>query len=301
VSKKSDLAAEMRKAGRLAGGSKKTRHDRDVMLTAFCVWLWAAGYQLSSVVGLRVRHIDEYISARIADGICLRSAQNIASTIRCALRGAGRTAFANSTEISNEALGISGGSRLGTKRPISNIEYQEAYRRALVLDEGLAAVLGLERWIGLRGRESVMAAPSLEDWLKFITAGKTKIGIIHGTKGGRARDTTLHCLEEATKAIQFASYIASQRGGVLISAKNLGTALQYYHRHAHALGLIGEIAPHSLRYAYACDAVESYKRAGHNEREAQALAAQDLGHGSGRGRLLREIYGRRPKPHDSGN
>lgn len=300
MSKKSDLVAEMRKAGRLAGGSKKTVHDRDVMITAFCVWLWAAGYQLSSVAGLRVRHIAEFISARIADGICLRSAQNIACAIRCALRGAGRTAFANSPEISNKALKINGGSRLGTKRPISESEYQDAYRRTLIRDQGLAAVLGLERQIGLRGREAVMSAPSLCDWLKFIAAGATKIRVIHGTKSGRPRDTTLHCLKEATKAIQFAAGIATQRGGVLIEAKNLGAALQYYHRNVHALGLIGQIAPHSLRYAYACDAVDAYMRQGYSEREAQALAAQDLGHGSGRGRLLREIYGRRPKP-DSGN
>lgn len=295
MSRKTSFVSETQKAGRASGGSKKTLHDRDVMLTAFCIWLWTAGYQLPSIMSLRVRHIAEYISTRIADGVCLRSAQNIASAIRCALRGAERTVFANSAEISNKALGISGGSRLGTKRPISDDEYRDVKQNALVRDQGLAAVLDLERQIGLRGRESVMSAPSLMDWLKFISSGTTKIRIVHGTKSGRPRDTTLHRLEEATKAIQFAANIAAQRGGVLIPATNLGAALRYYHRSARAMGLIGEIAPHSLRYAYACDAVDAYIRQGHSIREAHALAAMDLGHGSGRGRLIREIYGRKPE------
>ncbi len=146
-----------------------------------------------------------------------------------------------------------------------------------------------------------MAVQSLADWVAILTTGASKIKVIHGTKGGRARDTTLHHLKEASAAIQLAHEIATQRNGILITAPNLAAALGYYHRNSRVLGLKGEIAPHCLRYRYACDAVEAYKRVGHSEREAQSLAAVDLGHGSSRGRLIREIYGRHPKPDDSGN
>lgn len=295
MSKKDSFTRGTLKAGRIGGGSKKTLHDRDVMLTAFCSWLWSVGYQLLSLKSVRVCHVSGYISARLAAGLNLRTLQNIAAAIRVALRGSGRVTFANSSEISNKALGIAGASRKGKKRPITDQEFQDIYLHAHAFDVGLAAVLSLQRWLGLRAREAIMAVQSLSDWLKFLARGETTVRVVHGTKGGRPRDTTLHMRKEALEAIKFGHEISEQRNGVLIVAPDLKTALAYYHRHTHDLGLCGEIAPHSLRYSYACDAVQAYMQAGHSEREAQALAAQDLGHGSGRGRLLREIYGRRPK------
>lgn len=298
MSKKNDFINDMLRAGRNSGGSRKTQHDRQNKLTAFCEWLWRNGYQLLSPQNVRVRHIAEYTATRLSDSINLRTLQNDMAAIRVALRGAGRGVFASSIELTNKALLIAGASRKGTKRPISDPEFCGIYDRALIFDAGLAAVLGLERRIGLRGRESVMAAPSLPDWCKFLSEGATKIRIAHGTKGGRPRDVTLHRREEAIEAIHFAREIAKQRNGVLIIAPNLASALGYYHRHSHDLGLKGEIAPHSLRYAFAVDAVTSYVQAGYSMREAVALAAQDLGHGSGRGRLIREIYGRGVLPNN---
>lgn len=295
MSKKADFVNGVLRGSRIGGGSKKTLHDRSVILTAFCHWLWDAGYQLLSIDSIRVCHVSDYISARYADGLNLRTLQNMTSAIRAALRGSGRVAFANSQELSNKALGINGASRKGTKRPISDLEYAEIYKRAMDADAGLAAVFGLERRIGLRGREAVMSSQSLPDWVRLIDAGASKITVVHGTKGKKARETTLHHRDDAVSAIKFAARISKSRGGVLIAAKNLGAALGYYHRNAHKIGLQGEIAPHSLRYAYACDAVEAYMRQDYSEREAHALAAMDLGHGSGRGRLIREIYGRKPK------
>lgn len=295
MSRKDDFVSGVLRAGRIGGGSKKTLHDRSVILTAFCHWLWDAGYQLLTLDSVRVRHVSEYISARYADGLNLRTLQNMASAIRIALRGSGRIAFANSPELSNAPLGIGGASRKGTKRPITDQEYTDIYKLALDLDDGLAAVFGLERRIGLRGREAIMSGQSLSDWIRFADAGASKVTVVHGTKGGKARETTLHRRNEAISAIQFAATVAKSRGGVLIVAKSLGAALGYYHRNARKIGLRGEIAPHALRYAFACDAVTAYMQMGHSESEAHALAAMDLGHGSGRGRLVREIYGRRTK------
>lgn len=296
MSKKSDFISDVLRAGRVAGGSKKTQHDRHNKLVAFSNWLWRSGYQLVSAESIRVQHIAKYIEARIGDDLNLRTLQNDMASIRACLRGAGRIVFSNSPEIANQALGISGASRHGTKRPITGVEFQDVHQRACSFDAGLAAIFSLQRWLGLRAREAIMAVQSLADWVAILATGASKIKVIHGTKGGRARDTTLHHLKEASAAIQLAHEIATQRNGILITAPNLAAALGYYHRNSRALGLEGEIAPHSLRYSYACDAVDAYKRLGHNEREAHALAAIDLGHGSGRGRLIREIYGRRPKP-----
>lgn len=299
MSKKHELKNEVRSAIAAMGGSKKTKHDYFLIADRFVEIVWNDGYQIVDIDGICVKHIKAYIALRLDDEIGERTLQNEMTVVRRILRAAGRVAFANAPEISNETLGIGGASRAGTKVPVPDSIYQTAYEGTLAIDEGVAAIFGLERRIGLRGQEGVMANQSLEDWAKFVDRGDTKITVIHGTKGGRARDATLHRLNEAIAAIHFALNVMQRRGGYLIEAETLGSALNRYHRIAARVGLTGIYAPHSLRYAYAVEGVDAYLQKGHSLREAQALAAMDLGHGSGRGRLVREVYGRMPNANQS--
>lgn len=59
------------------------------------------------------------------------------------------------------------------------------------------------------------------------------------------------------------------------------------------VGLKGEFSPHSLRYAWAQDAIRHYLAQGFSEKESLALTATDLGHGDGRGRWVKQVYGYR--------
>ncbi|EFA4015927.1 DNA-binding protein, partial [Escherichia coli] len=52
---------------------------------------------------------------------------------------------------------------------------------------------------------------------------------------------------------------------------------------------------HSLRYAWAQDAIRHYLAQGFSEKESLALTATDLGHGDGRGRWVKQVYGYRWK------
>ncbi|WP_223881630.1 phage integrase N-terminal domain-containing protein [Affinibrenneria salicis] len=60
-----------------------------------------------------------------------------------------------------------------------------------------------------------------------------------------------------------------------------------------SLGLTGAYSPHSLRYAWAKDAIRHYLAQRFSEKETLALVAMDLGHGDGRGRYVAQVYGRR--------
>ncbi|MFV2296318.1 integrase domain-containing protein, partial [Escherichia coli] len=77
--------------------------------------------------------------------------------------------------------------------------------------------------------------------------------------------------------------IARQRNGRLIDKPDLRTALEHWHKQVIKAGLKGAFSPHSLRYAWAQDAIRHYLAQGLSEKESLALSATDLGHGDGRG------------------
>lgn len=89
--------------------------------------------------------------------------------------------------------------------------------------------------------------------------------------------------------------VADRRNGRLIDKPDLKTAMDHWHRQAAKVGLTGEFSPHSLRYAWAQDAIRHYLAQGFSEKESLALTATDLGHGDGRGRWVKQVYGYRWK------
>lgn len=138
--------------------------------------------------------------------------------IRVVLRQAGRVKLADSDRISNRAVGISGASRNGTRRAITDGKYQAVQESARLKDPGLAAALELARLMGLRSQEAVRCPQSFSKW---------------------------------KQALDNAIGIAGQRNGRLIDRATLKEAMQFWRKQAERLGLTGQNSPHSLRYAWA--------------------------------------------------
>ncbi|EDZ9225646.1 DNA-binding protein, partial [Salmonella enterica] len=115
--------------------------------------------QIRSAAQLKVRHIEQYIESRKNEGISRRTLQNEMSAVRQILNQAGRTKMAdpNHERLSNKALGIDGASRAGTKTAITDERYYEALARIRIKDEGVAAVMQLSRYLGLRNEEAVQS------------------------------------------------------------------------------------------------------------------------------------------------
>ncbi|ETS32587.1 DNA-binding protein [Photorhabdus temperata] len=286
----SRLVREMQTFARQAGGSHKTCHDRIRIAGRLGEFLLRLNIQVKNLNHLKTKHIESYIHARLSQGIAKRTLQNEMSALRHIFLLAGRTKLSTSPRLSNQALGLSGASRAGTKQAIPDVLFQAVYQKATKYDAGLAVTLQLTRLMGLRSQEAVQCSASLKSWQKQLNQPEPKLHIIFGTKGGRPRQTHVLNVEAVKKAVEKAIEIAEQRGGRLIDKPNLKQAMNYWRAHTTQLGLTGCYAPHSLRYAWAQDALKFYQESGFTRQEARALVSMDLGHGDGRGRYVERVY-----------
>lgn len=295
------LEQEMKRLAQQAGGSHKTVHDRIKLAQRFCERLvLAQNVQIRRVEQLKARHIEGYIRERLAQGITKRSLQNEMAAVRCILKQAGRDRLAQSERLNNRSLGLSGASRNGTKLAITPEHFRDVLETARVKDPGLAAALELSRLMGLRSQEAVQSVQSLKTWRQALESGDTRLTVVFGTKGGRPRETIILDTIAVKKALDNALAVAADRHGRLIDRHgrlidkpDLKSAMKYWHSQASRLGLTGAYTPHSLRYAWAQDAIRHYLAQGFCEKEALAMTAMDLGHGDGRGRYVAQVYGRK--------
>ncbi|MCK2790191.1 integrase domain-containing protein, partial [Escherichia coli] len=222
-----------------------------------------------------------------------RTLQNDMAALQAVLRQAGRRQVVEHPRLTNKALGVSGASRNGTRRAITPEHYQQVMEKARTEDAGLAAALEIARLMGLRSQEAVQSSQSLKTWLKAIERGENRLKVVFGTKGGRPRYTTVLDTGAVRKALEKALLVADRHNGRLIDKPDLKMALESWHKQVIKVGLKGEFSPHSLRYAWAQDAIRHYLAQGFSEKESLALTATDLGHGDGRGRWVKQVYGYR--------
>lgn len=278
---------------RQGGGGFKTVADRGKIVARMAKRLAALNIQIRSAQQLKVRHIELYMQSRKEEKLSDRTLQNEMSAIRNVCGQLGKTDMAdpNHPRLSNKALGIAGTSRAGTKVALSNERYREALACVRNKDEGVAVVMELSRYLGLRNEEAVQAAKSIKTWKQAILRGEDKVRVVFGTKGGRPRDTRIVDREKVISAINNAISHAEKHNGKLIDKPSLKQAMtRYINVMRRDGGLVSKESNHSLRYAYAQDAEAYYKSQGFSEKEAYALTSMDLGHGDGRGDYIKRVY-----------
>ncbi|MDK9585639.1 integrase domain-containing protein [Lelliottia wanjuensis] len=285
------LGGEMKVLAKHCGGSHKTVNDRIQIVQRFDHHLRALNVQIQRVTQIKVRHIESYIHERLTQGIGERTLQNEMASLRAVLQQAGRKQVAEHERLSNKSLGLSGASRNGTRQPITPEHYRHVLENARIKDQGLAAVLELARLMGLRSQEAVQSAQSLKTWKQAVERGDTHLTVVFGTKGGRPRETVILDTDAVKKALNKALAVAESRNNRLINKSDLKTAMDYWHNQAARIGLTGVYSPHSLRYAWAQDAISHYLAQGFSRKEALAMVAINLGHGDGRGRYVAQVYG----------
>ncbi|EQB7360291.1 integrase domain-containing protein [Escherichia albertii] len=286
------LGGEMKALAKKAGGSFKTVDNRIHIVQRFSRHLRSLNIQIQRVAQIKVRHIESYIHDRLAQEIGLRTLQNEMASLRVVLQQAGRSQVAEHTRLTNKSLGLAGASRNGTRQAITPEHYQQVMKVARSQDTGLAAALELARLMGLRSQEAVQSVQSLRTWKQAIERGETRLTVVYGTKGGRPRETVILDAGAVRKALENALTVAEPRDGRLIDRSDLKSAMNYWRKQAVSAGLTGAYSPHSLRYAWAQDAIRHYLVQGFSEKEALAMTAMDLGHGDGRGRYVAQVYGR---------
>ncbi|HAF7242130.1 TPA: DNA-binding protein, partial [Salmonella enterica subsp. enterica serovar Agona] len=252
------LGGEMKALAKHCGGSHKTVNDRIHIVQRFDQHLRALNVQIQRVEQIKVRHIESYIHERLAQGIGKRTLQNEMASLRVVLQQAGRKQVAEHERLTNKSLGISGASRSGTRQAITPDRYRHVLETARAKDPGLSAVLELARLMGLRSQEAVQSVQSLKTWKQAIERGDTRLTVVFGTKGGRPRETVILDAGAVKKALENALAVAENRNHRLIDKPDLKSAMDYWHNQATRIGLTGAYSPHSLRYAWAQDAIRHY-------------------------------------------
>lgn len=258
----SKLSSEMKALAKKAGGSFKTVNDRIHITKRFSEHLRALNIQIQRVEQIRVRHIECYIEERLEQDIGLRTLQNDMAALQAVLRQAGRRQVVEHPRLTNKALGVSGASRNGTRRAITPEHYQQVMEKTRAED----AALEIARLMGLRSQEAVQSSLSLKTWLKAIERGENRLKVVFGTKGGRPRHTTVLDTGAVRKALEKALLVADRHNGRLIDKPDLKMALESWHKQVIKVGLKGEFSPHSLRYAWAQDAIRHYLAQGFRKR-----------------------------------
>lgn len=213
---------------RQAGGSFKTVSDRMKIADRFAERLLKLNIQIRNVKNIKTGHVELYIRSRLTENISKRTLQNEMAAIRALLRVAGKTFMADPSheKLSNEALNISGTSRDGTKVAITDDYYRQVISSAEEKDKGVACAIRLSRLLGLRTEEAVQSVKSLRTWQKNLDNNEGKVRIVFGTKGGRARDTTIIKREETIQAIRQAIQYAEENNGRLMNKSSLHLAIE---------------------------------------------------------------------------
>lgn len=283
------------------GGSFKTLHDRMKIADRFAERLKSMNVQIRDAKNIKPRHIEMYIKSRQEEKISIRTLQNEMSAIRSILRAAGKTIMADPEheKLSNQALGISGASRDGTKVAIPDSAYHDILEKVGAVDKGAAAAMQLSRLLGLRTEETIQSVKSLKTWQKALNNGDEKVRVVFGTKGGRPRDATIIERDKLISAVNNAIQVAGENNGRLIDRPALHLAIEKYRNIVREAGLVGKYAPHSLRYAYTQDATNFHIKRGFSQKEAEALVSMDLGHGDGRGHYVARVYNKIDLSNDS--
>lgn len=165
--------------------------DRIHIVQRFSRHLRSLNIQIQRVEQIKVRHIECYIQARLAQEIGKRTLQNEMAALRGVLQQAGRKQVAEHERLTNKSLGLAGASRNGTNRAITPEDYQQVLKAARDKDAGLVVTLELARLMGLRSQEAVQRCQSLKTWKQSLERGETRLTVVFGTKGNRPRETII--------------------------------------------------------------------------------------------------------------
>lgn len=287
--------ANVQLGGARASRATRTRHGR-----AFVDFCLSQRFPIADIRDIRTEWLKSWIQQLQLAGNGTGTINNKVSSVRSLSQARRSTKI---IEIYDKAaIGLEKRSRVGKKSPVTDSVFEKALELALALgEEGFAHMLRLERYLGLRGLEALMSIYALKVYARQAAALLTREeGYIHiqdGTKGGRPRDVAVinKYAAETYQAIIAALKYAECHNGLLLAGKpnsGLKGARQKYHRLAAKCGLIGEFAPHCLRYRYCTDKLIELRDAGYPRSEALAFASSCLGHGPSRGRFVSSVYGR---------
>jgi len=286
---KKTLREQFQGATARQGKAHGTRVAKCSKLGILVDWLKSQNIQIKSTEHLKIKHIEAYAAHRLTE-VKKSTFQNDLSALRTALREEGRHKLAE--QISTRALGAHGAERM-TKDAIPGGRFAALRAAVEQRDKGVAAVVDLERCLGLRRQEAIMSPKSLVTWEKALARGE-RFYVMFGTKNGRERWVDPVDKKAALEAVKAARAISDDQGGRMIVAqqKTLKSAEKRYDNVMRRSGFVGKESGHALRYTFTHNQLRHYWNQGFTKEECWARVSKDLGHSAERYRYIRDVYGK---------
>lgn len=287
--KKMSLAKNAKELAKAAGGSHSTIDARTRIIMQLVHNLrFEQNVQIRTISQLREKNIENWLRSGKEKGLSPRTLQNRLTAVRAVLTQAERYDTLSRLQNTAKKVGFAGASRDGVRRPPS----EEQLNRMLdsVNHEGVRICLQMMNEFGLRQKEAIMSAASLDKWLRDITNDRHgRFMLVQGSKGGRPREIWPDDPQRAVALVSKAIDFCRSNGGKLVEG-DLKQALGRFNRQAASAGFKGLNSPHSLRYAFAQRTVARLLKDGWDKRLALSFTSQVLGHGDGRGRWVDQVY-----------
>jgi integrase len=287
--KKMSLSKNAKELAKAAGGSHATIEARTRIIMQLVNNLrFEQNVQIRTISQLREKNIENWLRGGKEKGLSPRTLQNRLTAVRAVLTQAERYDTLSRLENTAKKVGFAGASRDGVRKPPSD----ELLNRLLqnVDHQGVRICLALMNEFGLRQKEAIMSAASLDKWLKDIINDRHgRFQLVQGSKGGRPREIWPNDPQRAAALVSKAIEFCRSNGGKLVEG-DLKQALGRFNRQAANAGFKGLCSPHSLRYAFAQRTVARLLKDGWDKRLALSFTSQILGHGDGRGRWIDQVY-----------
>lgn len=251
----SDLHRVVRKCGykratRDGGVSKKTTHDRVVVLGGCFKTLHRRGYKVRCVNNLRAEHIRCIFKDAIERNLSPATVATYMTHLRTLCRWIRKPQL---HQVIDECIGSQPSATRRKSNAVSDksasglgIDPIEIIQKASSVCPFFGCQLALMLSVGLRAQESWMFRP----WL--IAADAQAITVVFGTKGGRERTVQMTCTEASREVLNWARSIVPSKGQWMIPP---GFELRQWRRRFYYLcSRIGltriqlGATPHALRH-----------------------------------------------------
>ena len=287
--KKVSLSKNAKELAKAAGGSHATIEARTRIIMQLVTNLrFEQNVQIRTISQIKEKNIEKWLRSGREKGLSPRTLQNRLTAVRAVLTQAERYDTLSRLQNTAKKVGFAGASRDGVRKPPSDQELNRLLQN--VNHQGVRICLEMMNEFGLRQKESIMSAGSLDKWLKDITADRHgRFMLVQGSKGGRPREIWPNDPQRAVALVSKAIDFSRSNGGKLIQG-DLKQALGRFNREAAGAGFTGLHSPHSLRYAFAQRTIARLMQLGWDKRLALSFTSQVLGHGDGRGRWIDQVY-----------
>jgi integrase len=286
----SDAVHQIAEANALLGGSLKHQENRRHLVTPFLRYAREYKGLVRTLADIEPSLVHGYAAHCIVAGMTPGNLANIFSAIRVVLRVMGNDI---GRSCSNQRLGLPRHIPKGARRAQSDEEIEALLARAARIDQGLALLIRLARYLGLRRLEALMCARDLRMWRDALASGKTTLHVMRGAKNLRPREVEV--LEsrrtETLAAVDAALAYASAHNHELITGRGrtLESALNRLKALLRQAGMTGELSFHSLRYTFALELAHQLLD-GVPPYETLVRLSASLGHGSSRTRMILAYY-----------